>query len=214
MISKPRIIYVYDALCGWCYGFSPVISQFRRDHADAFTFEVLSGGMMTGARVRPVSESMRYIGEAYKVVEQQTGVQFGDAYLNGLLAEGSYLSDSEPPGVAMTVFKADRPGESVAFAATLQNALYRDGLDLNDPAIYGPLVEPFGLDAAEFVQKLADPVSKQQTLAEFGKVAEWGIGGFPTVIFDPGTGGQLYLLARGYAPLDALNATLDRVLAA
>ena len=75
--TKFRIIYVYDALCGWCYGFSPVMRRLHDTYADAFDFEVLSGGMMTGTRVRPVAESMSYIQQAYKVVEEHTGVRFG-----------------------------------------------------------------------------------------------------------------------------------------
>ena len=105
-----KLLYVYDALCGWCYGFSPVIRDCQARHtapdsATPLTFEVLSGGMMTGNRVRPVTESMGYIEQAYKTVEDRTGVKFGDDYLNKLLRAGTYLSDSQLPGQAMTLFK-------------------------------------------------------------------------------------------------------------
>ena len=109
-MKKPKIIYIYDALCGWCYGFSPVIRRFHQHYADEFDFDVLSGGMMTGERVKPVSESMAYIEQAYKVVEARTGVRFGDDYLTNLLRPGTYMSDSEKPGMAMTLFKAILPG--------------------------------------------------------------------------------------------------------
>jgi putative protein-disulfide isomerase len=208
-----KLTYVYDALCGWCYGFSPVITEFCRTHSDEFTVAVLSGGMMTGERVQPVSVSMGYIEQAYKTVETRTGVRFGQAYLTNLLRPGLYLSDSTPPGVALTVFKTHQTGQDLAFAATLQHALYHDGIDLNVPANYGPLVATFGLDADGFVAQLAGPEFRRQTLAEFGRVAEYGISGFPTVIFDKGDG-KLYLLAQGYVPLPALEQTLQRVLAA
>jgi protein-disulfide isomerase-like protein with CxxC motif len=39
---KPKIIYCYDAYCGWCYGFSPVIQQIWQTHKDQFDFETLS----------------------------------------------------------------------------------------------------------------------------------------------------------------------------
>jgi putative protein-disulfide isomerase len=207
-----KLIYVYDALCGWCYGFSPVIARFCADHAADLSVEVLSGGMMTGPRVRPVAESMSYIEQAYKVVEARTGVRFGDAYLTNLLRPGTYLSDSVPPGIALTVFKTYRTGQDLAFAATLQNALYRDGIDLNVPANYGPLVAPFGLDPATFVAQLAEPMYRQQTLAEFDHVASYGITGFPTVILDKAD--KLYLMAQGYVPLAGLEQTWQRVLSA
>ncbi len=210
-----KLLYVYDALCGWCYGFSPVIREFQARHTgpDAplpLTFEVLSGGMMTGNRVRPVAESMGYIEQAYKTVEDRTGVQFGQAYLNNLLREGTYLSDSQPPGQAMTLFKQHLPHRAIEFAGTLQTALYYDGIDLNQPENYGPLVVPYDLNPADFVAHLNHEAIVQTTLAEFEQVAHWGIGGFPSVILDTGT--QLMIVARGYLPLDALEANVASAL--
>ena len=210
VVEKPKIIYVYDALCGWCYGFSPVIRQFHQQYADAFEFDVLSGGMMTGARAKPISESMAYIEQAYKVVEDRTGVRFGDDYLTKILRPGTYVSDSKKPGMAMTLVKAILPEVAVAFASTLQNALYRDGVDLNVDAAYGPLVEPFGIDPDEFVTHLSDPAIKEQTWSEFNLVSQYGINGFPTVIAE--VGDQLYALSRGYVPYEQLDASAQQLL--
>lgn len=165
---------------------------------------------MTGNRIRPVAESMGYIEQAYKTVEDRTGVKLGEAYRNNLLRAGTYLSDSQPPGQAMTLFKQHLPHRAVEFAGTLQTALYYDGINLNQPENYGPLVEPYGLNPADFVAHLNDETIVQATLAEFEQVAEWGIGGFPSVIFDTGT--QLMLVARGYLPLDALETNMARAL--
>lgn len=209
--TKPKIIYVYDALCGWCYGFSPVIRQLYQSYGDQANFDVLSGGMMTGPRVKPISESMGYIEQAYKVVEDHTGVRFGDAYLTNLLRPGTYVSDSEKPGMAMTLFKALLPGRAVEFAGTLQTALYHDGIDLNVDAVYGPLVEPYDIDPDEFVAHVSDSVIKEQTWAEFNLVSQYGINGFPSVIVD--NGNQLFLVARGYLPYDALESNVKQALA-
>jgi putative protein-disulfide isomerase len=40
------LYYVYDPLCGWCYGFSPVINQLKESMQDEFTIEVISGVMV------------------------------------------------------------------------------------------------------------------------------------------------------------------------
>ena len=209
-MKKPKIIYIYDALCGWCYGFSPIIREFHRQYAAEFDFDVLSGGMMTGVRVKPVSESMSYIKQAYKVVEERTGVTFGDGYLTNILKPGTYVSDSEKPGMAMTLVKAIAPEYAVEFAGILQNALYRDGVDLNIDAEYSPLVEPFGIDPDEFVAHLSDPVIKEQTWAEFNLVSQYGINGFPTVIAD--VDDKLYALTRGYVSYEQLEESAKKIL--
>ncbi len=32
------LVYVYDALCGWCYGFAPVIKAFAERYAEEVWF--------------------------------------------------------------------------------------------------------------------------------------------------------------------------------
>jgi len=43
-MEKVKLIYYFDALCGWCFGFSPVISQLEKEFEDRLNFEVISGG--------------------------------------------------------------------------------------------------------------------------------------------------------------------------
>ncbi|GAB3545587.1 DsbA family protein [Spirosoma fluminis] len=207
-MPRPRIIYIYDALCGWCYGFSPVIRRFQATHADAYDFDVLSGGMMTGARTKPIAALRSYIEQAYKSVEARTGVQFGQPYLNQILQSDTYVADSEKPGMALTLFKAIMPDRAVDFASTLQTALHRDGIDLNVDSQYGPLVDPFGIDPDEFVAHLNDPAIKEQTWAEFNLVSQYGINGFPSVLLD--TGSNLFQVTRGYVPYEQLEASINR----
>jgi len=45
---NPTLIYCYDAYCGWCYGFSPVIKKIAEDYKDIFDIGVFCGGMMIG----------------------------------------------------------------------------------------------------------------------------------------------------------------------
>lgn len=41
--TKPLILYVYDAMCGWCYGFGPVVKKAAEVFADDFDFVAASG---------------------------------------------------------------------------------------------------------------------------------------------------------------------------
>ena len=45
-MEKPLLIYCYDAYCGWCYGFSKVITRIAKEYKDSLAFDVLSGGMI------------------------------------------------------------------------------------------------------------------------------------------------------------------------
>ena len=38
---KPTLFYCYDAYCGWCYGFSPVIKQIAATYKTQLNIEVI-----------------------------------------------------------------------------------------------------------------------------------------------------------------------------
>jgi len=205
---KMKLIYLYDALCGWCYGFSPVMQRFAAEHADELTFEVISGGMITGPRIGPIGEVAPYISWAYKEVEQKTGVTFGEGFLQGILAEGKAIFSSVPPAVVLSVFKAERPGDAVAFAGRLQRAVYHDGIEPEDTAAYGALAAEFGLDSAAFVALMGEARFQQAAQQDFAYSQALGVTGFPTVVLAAESGGEekLVLLGQGYLPYEALLA--------
>ncbi|NIG53664.1 DsbA family protein [Chitinophaga sp. Cy-1792] len=206
-----QLIYVYDALCGWCYGFTPVVQQLQERYPD-MEFDVLSGGMILGANKRPWSAMHSYIMQAHKSVEETTGVQFGDAFLNELLPSSEKM-DSETPGIALTVFKTYQPEKALDFAHDMQVVLNYNGESLSNDDTYRKLVEKYNIPADEFLQKLHDENFRYQTQQEFQMVQNWGITGFPAAILDLGNGGQLYLCAKGYTTLERLQQTIENIIA-
>jgi len=201
--DKMKVIYVYDALCGWCYGFSPVMSEFHEKYQDSLDFEVISGGMITGNRIGPIGEVAAYIGKAYKDVENATGVKFGESFLNETMAEGDAIFTSIPPAIALSVFKRTHPEEAVAFAAALQKAIYYNGIEPENFEAYGEIATEFGLDATEFVEKMKDPIYRQAAEEDFRKSAALGVSGFPSVFIE--SDGNYYKIGSGYMPFSNLE---------
>lgn len=207
-----KIIYLYDALCGWCYGFSPVMQRLHQKYASLIEFEVMSGGMIMGLRAGIIGEVAPYIKKAYPDVENATGIKFGTAFLQQILEPGTAFFSSEMPGIALTVFRKERPHQVVEFAHTLQNALYADGIELSTLENYIPLVEPFGLSGADFVQALQNEENRYETLMEFQTVANWGVDGFPSVLLKPAGEEQYYMITRGYSSFERMEEVIGKVI--
>ncbi len=207
-----KLIYIYDALCGWCYGFSPVMQQIHEKYADRIEFEVLSGGMIMGLRAGPIGEVAAYIGKAYPDVENGTGIKFGEPFLQNILAPGTAIFSSEMPGIALTVFRKYQPENVLAFAHSLQNALYRDGIELSVLENYRNLVANFGLPGDDFLAEMQREETRYETLLEFQTVANWGVNGYPTLLLKPAEEEQYYMIARGYTPLERLEGVIEKVL--
>ncbi len=204
-----EVIYAYDALCGWCYGFSPVIERLYEQYQQEIQLEVLSGGMVTGDRIGPIGAVAGYISEAYKVVENRTGIEFGEAFLNNVLKPGDVLFTSIPPAVALSVFKSLKPENAVQFAGRVQKAIYFEGLATSDPKVYGEIAAEFGLDRAAFLSKLQDPLFLEKAQEDFNRVKMLGISGFPTVLV--GINDGYYPIAQGYLPFDQLEVNYQKV---
>lgn len=203
-----KLIYIYDALCGWCYGFTSVVQTLQQQYGHEMEFEILSGGMLLSSNHRPASAMYNYIKEAHKQVEATTGVKFGEAFLEQYLHTDDIM-DSEKPSVALTVFKQYKPAEAITFAHDMQVALNYSGKSLNDDNTYRELLPKYDLPVDEFLEKMKDDANRYDTIQEFNQVEQWGITGFPAAILDDGK--QLYLIAKGYTPVSRLQEVIAEI---
>jgi putative protein-disulfide isomerase len=204
--EKPEVIYIFDPLCGWCYGFSPVMQKIYAEFKSDYDFLVLSGGMITGDRVGPIGLVAPYIKEAYKSVEQTTGVKFGEKFLNEILAKGEAVFNSALPARALATFRLFKPHESLAFASQLQKAIYYDGINLYHDESYGQIAEGFGIDLTSFIQKMKEPQIEEIVNNEFEMVAGMGIRAFPSVVLRKGK--ELSLISTGYKDYEDMRDCL------
>lgn len=204
-MNKTQILYFYDALCGWCYGFSPVIQQLYQKYQDQFEFHIISGGLKYGDAAGAIGVVAPYIkAGAYKTVEEQCGVKFGAAFVEGPLQEGTMIMDSLPPATALSIVKEENPSVAFEFGAILHRAIYVDGMHPRAIDGYSTYAQQIGLDPDNFVQKLNTEKYKQLALQDFGLAKRFGITGFPTLVGIQGE--KAFLLAQGYRKLEAVEA--------
>jgi putative protein-disulfide isomerase len=208
--ERPCVWYIYDALCGWCYGFSPVMKRLHEEYHETLSFQVISGGMVTGKRIGPIGEVAPYISWAYKTVEERTGVHFGEGFLQGVLAQGTAIFTSIPPALALSAFKQFQPENAIAFAHALQTAVYSDGIDVSAFGSYTPYAASFGIDTADFQTAMHTAETLKAAESEFQLSSQLGVTGFPTVFVQQGD--TLHLIAQGYTDYDDLQPRLQHVL--
>lgn len=209
----PTLYYCYDAYCGWCFGFSPVIKRIFEEYRQQLAFDVLSGGMIITDTPLPVSVTAGYIQKAYKTVEERTGITFGKDWLWHIFnpEESDWFPSSEKPAIALCVFKDYHHDLAIPFAADLQYALHVEGRDLCDDEAYRHLLEKYAIPENEFYSKLHSPEYKEKAYAEFALVKQLQVTGFPAVMLQI-SDSKFYLLARGYTDYPDLKNSIDQVL--
>ncbi|MBC7384309.1 MAG: DsbA family protein [Bacteroidia bacterium] len=208
MQAKTKIIYVFDPMCGWCYGFSAVIQKAAQKYAGEFDFEIISGGMVVGEREGPVGDFADYILSAYKRVEEASGVIFGEAYLAQLKTKQLY-SSSVKPAIAIEVFKNFHPLQAITFAAALQKAYFMDGLDLSKDEVYKALIKPYGINETIFLKSLNDDAMRKKTYDGFKQAANLGVNGYPAVMAFKN--GKYYALTNGFTDYETLEKSLEKI---
>ena len=188
-MANPALHYIFDPLCGWCYGAAPLLEAARA--VPGLTVALHGGGMMTGSNRRQITPAWRgYVLPHDRRIEQLSGQPFGDAYINGLLNDTTAMMDSEPPITAILAAEA-LAGMGLDMLHRVQRAHYVDGLRIADLPVLVTLAQELGLDGAAFeaaYARQAGAATQRHIDASRALLAQVGGQGFPTFVLDDGTG--------------------------
>lgn len=205
-MEKAELIYIYDAYCGWCFGFSNVMQELQKTYKGNLNITVYSGGMVSGERVGTLGAKAEMIKASIPRVEQMTGCKFGDAFLD-VLDKDEMVNNSLFPSIALGVVKDMHPKLSLDFSRAIQKARYERGEDLTKMATFTSLLSDFNIDESKFILRYKDAKNEQRTIEEFELVHDWGITGFPTLLYRKGP--EARVLTQGYQNFDRLKEMID-----
>ena len=199
--SEPRLIYIGDPMCSWCWGFAPVLERIR-ESVDV-PLEIVLGGLRPGPAATEVDERMRrFLRRHWDEVAERTGQPFDHSRLGG---EG-FVYDTEPPSVAVVAVRQLAPEHALDYFARLQRAFYADAADLGDPEALARAAEGL-VELAAFLDLLASPETRRATWEDFNRARQMGVAGFPTLV-GMGRGGA-EIISPGYQPLERLAPMID-----
>lgn len=172
--------YIYDPLCGWCYGAKPLV------HAAQQVLPVVAhaGGMMSGANRQRVSAQLRnYVMPHDRRIAEYTGQPFGEAYFEGLLRDHSAVFDSTPPISAVMAAEAI-DGRGLQMLGRLQTAHYVEGRRIAEHSVLMELAAEAGYEEDPFraAIKAVDPQLHIKATRAF--LAQLGGQGFPTLALE------------------------------
>jgi putative protein-disulfide isomerase len=175
--------YIYDPLCGWCYGAAPLVKAAR----DVLNVHLHGGGMMTGARRQAVTPQLREFVRPHDArIAQLSGQQFGAAYLDGLLCDANAVFDSEPPTAAILAAEA-MAGRGLDMLARLQLAHYVEGRRIADRLVLIEMASTLGLvptTFAEVLNRQTGEVVQAHFRATRAFMSRVGAQGFPSFVLE------------------------------
>lgn len=190
-----KILYFWDAYCGWCYGFDKIFTKFYENHSD-IEIEIISGGLFFGDNSKKIKE-YGYFQEGNKKISEMYNVEFGEEY-NKVLEEGEMVLNSVHPAIAMDIVKEFIPNSKLLnFAYDIQCKFFIEGKSLSEVKTYVELSDKYEIDSSDFALKLTIAFKNSNPIhSDFIKTLNLGIESYPTAVLEKDS--EYYDL-RGYA---------------
>ncbi|KQB97084.1 hypothetical protein AL073_08425 [Loktanella sp. 1ANDIMAR09] len=216
MTQTVTLHYLFDPLCGWCYGASETIATLA-NHPD-IDLQPRATGLFAGNGARSMKSFAAQAWANDQRIAALSGPQFSEAYRRDVLGADDAFLDSTVATLALAAVAdtppAAPPARVIEALAAIQAARYVDGKDVTSPAIVANLLTDLGHAAAAARvlapdAALADLV-RTRTAQARDLMAAQNLQGVPALIADV-NGRQFALDASTiYSGPDAILAALGR----
>lgn len=140
-----HVTYLFDPLCGWCYGASPAIAQLAQH--DSMQLALLPTGLFAGGGRTMDAAFADYAWANDQRIAQLTGQRFTEAYRQQVLGKVGSPFDSAAATMALTAVSLTAPQQELAVLRLLQEARYVQGLDICNGEVVEQLLRAQGLAA-------------------------------------------------------------------
>lgn len=204
--------YLFDPLCGWCYGATPAVSELLE--ISAISIKLLPTGLFSGESARPMDDGFAaYAWSNDQRIERLTGQRFTEQYRQRVLGNHQRLFDSGPATVALSAVSLTDPSRELEALKAVQRARYVEGNDVTSLTTLAGLLD--ALDLKEAATMVAHPdadllaanrarISRAQALMQ-----EFGARGVPTLIAESGAKRWMVNPSAAYSNTHALISQLE-----
>jgi putative protein-disulfide isomerase len=183
---KATLHYIFDPLCGWCYGAEPLAQAAAT--VGGLDLALHAGGLWPEPTVLP-DATRQYIAQADQRLAQISGQTLGEQYRTKLLFDPELVLDSQPTTKAVLAAQA-LTGAGLQMLRAIQHAHYVDGRHVVREDVLIDLAASLGIDKQSFVVAW----NAADALAHIGEtrrlMAKVGAQGFPTFVLE--LDGQLH----------------------
>jgi putative protein-disulfide isomerase len=179
---EAKLHYIHDPLCGWCYAVKPL--------TDAITVSgmqiVLHGGGLWDPVGTLGDDKRAYIRRNDRRIAKLTGMTFGTAYLDELLARESTIFWSRPTIAGVLAAAAVKRSSELAMMHAIQHAHYFEGRSVVEPVVLSAIAGSIGLPTNDFDRVLPGVSVDDHIFATRDLMRRNGLGSFPSFLVEAG----------------------------
>ncbi|HEY8906721.1 MAG TPA: DsbA family protein [Rhodoferax sp.] len=210
---RTTVTYLFDPLCGWCYGASPVIQQLGQQAN--IQLELAPSGLFAGGGRTMDAAFADYAWSNDQRIAKLTGQRFTENYRSQVLGRLGSRFDSSAATLALTAVSLSEPLREQETLKVLQDARYVQGLDTCDVSVVGNLLRDQGLAAAADRLAASDAdllvANTARTQKAWGLMQTFGAQGVPALVVSDDKGSRMLSGNALYGHFDDL---LSQIVAA
>lgn len=201
--------YLFDPLCGWCYGASPMLERLAR--LDGLSVALAPTGLFAGEGARPMdAQFAAYAWQNDQRIARLTGQPFTQAYRAHILDRADGLFDSAPATLGIVAVGLSASAGELQALKALQRGRYVEGRDTADLTVVAAILDEAGF--AQAAARLRQPdedllaAYRSRIAAARAAMSRFGVNGVPALVVEDAKGERLLPSQVLFGDFDQLAA--------
>lgn len=211
---KTTITYLFDPLCGWCYGAAPAIGKLS-EQSD-ITLVLAPSGLFSDSGGRVLDAAFAgYAWSNDQRIEKLTGQRFTPEYRSHILSKPGSRFDSAAATMALSAVAMSAPERELDALRLLQEARYLYAQDTCDWSVVTTVLRNNNFNRAADNLTSPDDALRDRHRKRIRNAQEmmhsFGVQGVPALIISDGQGSRLLRSNALYTSFDTLLSDIAAV---
>lgn len=173
-----RLIYVYDPMCSWCWGYRETWLKLQAALGDKLAIEYRVGGLAPDSDEPMPIDMQQFLQQTWLRIEQQLGTPFNHEFWHTAKPRRS----TYPACRAVIVARQHEKEQEMLYA--IQKAYYLNAQNPSDISTLAILAEQIGLEKSTFIKEIESENIHSLLMAEINQARSLPIQGFPSLVIE------------------------------
>jgi len=173
-----RLIYVYDPMCSWCWGYRETWLKLQAALGDKLAIEYRVGGLAPDSDEPMPIDMQQFLQQTWLRIEQQLGTPFNHEFWHTAKPRRS----TYPACRAVIVARQHEKEQEMLYA--IQKAYYLNAQNPSDISTLAILAEQIGVEKSTFIKEIESENIHSLLMAEINQARSLPIQGFPSLVIE------------------------------
>lgn len=177
-MSSPRIFYIHDPMCSWCYAFSQSWTALLKELPQEIEIIYLVGGLAPDTNEPMPLATQKMVQQAWQRIEQSVP----SVYFNwDFWSHNTPIRSTYPACRAVLAAKKQRTEAEVNMIRAIQTAYYQQAKNPSLAETLHACAHELGLDVKTFIEDLKSPMIGSELQQQIQQARSMDVYSYPSL---------------------------------